>query len=197
MDHQTPNDLLPDFYSKYNLGKDGGVAYPYVIIEFFKYLKVYIPNWDARRRGVLKHDIHHILTGYESIMTGEFQIAAWEIASGCIYCPSAYLLNAGGLVMGLFLYTKKTFQAFMRGCDSISLYRWDISDEDMKSMSISELKKMIRLKESHESHIRFFDILKLILHFILSSAVMVLTIFSIPYLIVYNMYWYGKNILKR
>jgi NADPH:quinone reductase-like Zn-dependent oxidoreductase len=33
--------------------------------------------------GVKLHDIHHVLTGYDTTWRGKAEIGAWEIASGC------------------------------------------------------------------------------------------------------------------
>src|SRR3954469_22900277 len=40
------------------------------------------PNTDGRRRAVRFHDLHHVLTEYPTTWRGEFEIAAWEVASG-------------------------------------------------------------------------------------------------------------------
>ena len=67
----TIAEVLPVFYSKYGLGADGGLSADTVKIVFFKNFYVYIPNIDDRRKAVLKHDIHHIITGYKSDFPGE------------------------------------------------------------------------------------------------------------------------------
>ena len=41
------------------------------------------PNTPSRKRAVRYHDLHHALTGYATDLTGEFEISAWEIGSGC------------------------------------------------------------------------------------------------------------------
>ena len=71
---QTPRQLLPLFYKQYNLSNDGGQASFYVKIEFTKKIFIYFPNFEARRKAVFKHDIHHIATGYTSTFTGETEI---------------------------------------------------------------------------------------------------------------------------
>jgi hypothetical protein len=44
---------------------------------------LYFPNTAARVRAVRFHDLHHVATEYETTWTGEAEIGAWEIASGC------------------------------------------------------------------------------------------------------------------
>ena len=35
-----------------------------------------LPNFKWRRQAIVRHDLHHVLTGYSCSMRGEFQIAA-------------------------------------------------------------------------------------------------------------------------
>jgi len=44
------------------------------------------PNTAGRVRAVRLHDLHHVVTGYETTWTGEAEIGAWEIATGCGSC---------------------------------------------------------------------------------------------------------------
>ena len=103
MENLTPSQLLPDFYRQYNLPPDGGQNDSFVKVEITEKINVYIPNFDARRKAVLKHDVHHLVTGYPSILKGEAEISAWEIASGCTNYWAALLLDSQGLLIGLFL----------------------------------------------------------------------------------------------
>ena len=45
-------------------------------------LTVRIPNPPARQRAVRRHDLHHILTGYGTDITGEAEVSAWELRRG-------------------------------------------------------------------------------------------------------------------
>lgn len=42
----------------------GGKAAPALEFEFTKKIILYIPNFSARKKTVLKHDFHHVVTGY-------------------------------------------------------------------------------------------------------------------------------------
>jgi hypothetical protein len=101
MDDKTPAELLPAFYREYNLGMDGGATSSSVRIEITKNFALYIPNFTARRKAVLKHDIHHLVTGYPSTFTGETEISAWEIGSGCKKYWAAWVLDMSGMMMGI------------------------------------------------------------------------------------------------
>jgi ubiquinone biosynthesis protein Coq4 len=71
------------------------------------------PNTKARVHAVKLHDLHHVLTDYETTWTGEAEIAAWEIASGCGPYYAAWLLNFGALAIGLLIAPRKTCRAFL------------------------------------------------------------------------------------
>jgi len=74
------------------------------------------PNTPARIRAVRHHDLHHILTGFDTDIVGEFEISAWEIAAGCKDFVAAWVLNLGGLAAGgLLRCPGRTFRAFLRG----------------------------------------------------------------------------------
>ncbi|MGD9762791.1 MAG: hypothetical protein AB7V27_03655 [Candidatus Binatia bacterium] len=84
---------------------------------------LYFPNAAGRKHAVKLHDLHHVLTGYPTTWTGEAEIAAFEIASGCRRFAWAWGLNIGGLVIGLAIAPRATFCAFVRGRHAGNLYR--------------------------------------------------------------------------
>src|SRR5713101_6530712 len=97
------------------------------------------PNTAARVRSVKLHDLHHVLTEYETDWTGEAEIAAWEIASGCARHYPAWVLNFGALAVGLLIAPRRTFQAFVRGRHSRNLYRTQF-DESLLDRTVGELR---------------------------------------------------------
>ncbi len=193
--HQPVKFHLDKFYTQYNLGEEGGNFLPYVTIEFTSFFKVFIPNWDSRRKAVLRHDIHHVLTGYRSDIVGEFEIAAWEIASGCWNFFAAYLLNSGGLLAGIIIYPKPCFKAFVIGCRTTNLYQIKLSDIEMKNMSVAELKQKIGLSDNvGPEKPSFLEIRKLIIHILLSIILGIMIFVLSPLLILYNVWMYGKRL---
>src|SRR6185369_8652618 len=73
------------------------------------------PNTPQRVRSVRLHDLHHVVTDYDTDMTGEAEIGAWEIASNCRDHWAAWLLNLFALGMGLFISPARMWRAFVRG----------------------------------------------------------------------------------
>jgi len=80
------------------------------------------PNAPGRVRAVKLHDLHHIATGYQTTWTGEGEISAWEIASGCAHFMWAWYLNTSGFAIGLAIAPRNVFRAFVRGRHSRNLY---------------------------------------------------------------------------
>jgi hypothetical protein len=111
-----------DLYFEVNgFGADGGYADPWVDFKLGP-LPLPFPNTAGRVAAVKFHDLHHVLTGYETNATGEFEISAWELGSGCASFPAAWVINHGGLVSGLIAAPRKIFAAYVRGRRSRSLY---------------------------------------------------------------------------
>jgi len=73
-------------------GFDGAYAERWVKLKAGP-IAFYFPNAEGRRRAVKFHDLHHIATGYQTDWTGEAEISAWEIASGCGRFGWAWFLN--------------------------------------------------------------------------------------------------------
>jgi len=80
------------------------------------------PNAAGRVRAVKLHDLHHIATGYQTTWTGEGEISAWEIASGCAHFMWAWYLNLSALAIGVAIAPSAVFRAFVRGRHTRNLY---------------------------------------------------------------------------
>ena len=109
------------YFEANGFGPDGGYAAVWVDFKLGP-IPFPFPNTSGRRRAVKLHDLHHVLTGYETDFPGELEISAWEIASGCRDYLAAWQLNLGGLAAGTLLIPRRTFRAFVRGRRSRNLY---------------------------------------------------------------------------
>ena len=104
-----------------------------------------IPNTQARVAAVRFHDLHHLVTGYDTTWTGEAEIGAWEIASGCARHYAAWLLNLAAMSIGLVIDAAKVRRAFMRGRYSRNLYP-EAFDEAVLRTTVGDLRKKLRLE---------------------------------------------------
>ena len=188
MTDKTINQLLPDFYKKYNLPPDGGQSESSVKVEITSKIHFFIPNWDGRRKAVLRHDVHHIVTGYESLLKGEAEIAAWEIASGCANYPSGLLINSQGPLMGLVCGPFATFKAFKKGRRTTNLYHSSYTEDQFLSMTVPALQEHLKLANyKAETKTTIQDVLSFISWNAFSVLIAILSIGLLPFLVLFNL----------
>jgi len=80
------------------------------------------PNTAGRVHAVRYHDLHHVVTGYATDWTGEAEIGAWEVATGCRDLLAAWVLNLYAMQLGLWFAPRTVWRAFARGRHSRNLY---------------------------------------------------------------------------
>ena len=65
-------------------------------------ITVALPSTAGRKLLVRWHDLHHVLTGYDTDLVGEGEIGAWELRAGCTNL-AGYVYNGMAAAMGLLL----------------------------------------------------------------------------------------------
>jgi len=109
-------------------------------------IPIWFPNAPGRVRAVKLHDLHHVVTGYATTWTGEAEIAAWELASGCGRYGWAWALNLSALPIGLAIAARATLRAFARGRRSRNLYhRAEGIDADLLARPVAALRAELEL----------------------------------------------------
>ena len=144
---QNVGEALEAYFETYGLGKDGGLDNAWGKLKMGN---VYIPfpNPHSRKRALIFHDIHHLATGYKADWEGEASIAAWEIGSGCKDFYAAWVLDLGGMALGIWIYPKQVFKAFVRGLRSRNLYTNRMTQAEAKNLSIAQLREHLELTET-------------------------------------------------
>jgi hypothetical protein len=107
-------------------------------------IPIYLPNTAARVRAVKLHDLHHTATEYDTTWTGEAEIAAWEIASGCADHYPAWILNLQAMAIGLAIAPRALFHAFVRGRQTANLYRSTL-DDALLNESLGHVRERLHL----------------------------------------------------
>lgn len=108
------------YFAVNNFGADGGYNDKWTNFELGS-MPFPFPNTAARVRALQYHDLHHILTGYNTDFVGELEISAWEVGAGCKDFAAAWVLNLGGI--GAWIVApRRVFAAWVRGRRSASLY---------------------------------------------------------------------------
>ncbi len=120
----TLRDARTAYFEANGFGEDGGYNKATVTVTVLG-IPVSIPNTEGRKRAVVFHDMHHLVTGYATTNLGEAEIGAWELGSGCWDVRAAWVLNTGSLVLGVFTNPARLFRAFVRGRQSENLYGRD------------------------------------------------------------------------
>ena len=120
-DDMTMRAARDRYFEVNGFGKDGGYADAWVDFKLGP-VPMPFPNTAGRIKAVKFHDLHHILTGYDTNATGEFEISAWEIGAGCRSMPAGWVINMGGLAAGTISAPRRILAAFVRGRRSRSLY---------------------------------------------------------------------------
>jgi hypothetical protein len=133
------------YYQQNGFGDDGGDSLNWVPLKLWK-LTIKIPNTEGRRRAVRIHDLHHVLTGYETNWTGETEIGAWELASGCLRWPAATVLNLGALAIGLVIAPRRALRAWARGRHTGNLYQED-GVEHLLARSVEDTRRELALDQ--------------------------------------------------
>src|SRR3989440_8358980 len=120
-DAMTLEEARALFFARSGLGPDGGYSARWVRIEMNPF-PVYFPNTASRVKSAKLHDLHHLALEYKTDWPGEVEIAGWEIASGCGRHPWAWLLNLGAFAVGMALFPRRLYRAFVRGRHAANLY---------------------------------------------------------------------------
>jgi hypothetical protein len=123
-DTMTLGAARAEYYRVNGFGEDGGDALAWVPLQILG-VTFKIPNTDGRRRAVRIHDLHHVVTGYQTDLRGEAEIGAWELATGCLRWPAATVLNLFALAIGLVIAPHRMVRAWARGRHTRNLYRED------------------------------------------------------------------------
>ena len=108
-------------------------------------LRFAFPNTPGRVRAVRYHDLHHVVTGYATTWTGEGEIGAWEIASGCRDMVAAWVLNLYAMWIGLWIAPRAMWQAFARGRHSRNLYG-EAWSEALLDASVGDTRRRLALE---------------------------------------------------
>jgi len=137
-DGMTMLEARNRYFEVNGFGKNGGYDDAWVDFKLGP-IPMPFPNTAGRVRAVTFHDLHHIVTGYDTDTRGEFEISAWEIATGCGGFFTAWGLAFGGLGMGaLFFAPRRTFRAFLRGRHDRSTF--DGNYEELLKLTVAEAR---------------------------------------------------------
>jgi hypothetical protein len=178
----NPSDTMRQARTQYfdanKFGDNGG--YDDVWVDFkLGPIPFPIPNAPARVRAVKVHDMHHILTGYDTNLRGEIEISAWEIGAGCKDFTAAWVLNLSGLGIW-WLWPRRIFSAFVRGLRSQSLYGREL--DALLEQTVSATREQMHVPPG-PSPLKLSDFLLFALSVLAGTAIgLIFLCFTLPLL---------------
>jgi len=188
MDSLTVKEALPVFYQDYKLEPDGGIDDPTVKIKLLKGVYMYFPNFTARKKVILKHDIHHLVTGYTGVMKGETEISAWELSTGCTNNWAAFTINTYGMMSGILFNLRGLWKVWSRGKRTSNLYYGKYEDKELLNRSVEGLKQELGLlDESMQKRNSFLIFLSFAGFLIFGIVFCIASLVLLPFLIIYSL----------
>jgi len=98
-----------------------------------------LPNGAARQRAIAQHDVHHVLTGYRTDLTGEAEIGAFELRGGCTSF-FLWMINLAAVVAGLFIAPRRVLRAFRHARGAHTLYALELGASDVAPLEVEALR---------------------------------------------------------
>jgi hypothetical protein len=175
-DATTLRDALRAYFDDNGFGADGGYSSDWVDFKLGP-IPFPFPNTQSRKRALVFHDLHHIVTGYATDLRGESEIGAWELGGGCGDHATAWALDLAALGGGLFLAPLRTFRAFVRGRHAETLYR-SIYDDALLSKTVGEARRALGLNAEGGTPARPSDVVAFVAH-ALVGLVAIATFFAL------------------
>jgi len=128
-DHRTLREARAETFER---GATGPMAYDRWLIKLdMGGVGVWVPNPPAHGAALRLHDLHHILTGYDTSIAGEAELSAFELGSGCGRYVAAFGFDLAGTGLGALIAPRRTFRAFVRGRASSSLFRRGLAEAEL------------------------------------------------------------------
>lgn len=194
MAEKTIRDVIIDYYQINGFDVDGGESASYVKIEVFKGFWFYLPNNDARKKLILLHDIHHLLTGYGTKLKDECEISAWELSAGCRTAWVAFVLNTLAFALGTFIVPNGIWRAWKRGKVTKNLYRANYSKEQLLNKTVESLKREMGFTDENEQMPRkYYNVFSFIGFSIFSLVFALLSSIAIPFVMIYSALFYFRK----
>ena len=139
------------YFADNAFGDDGGYNDTWVVLARVGPIPLGFPNTPGRLRAVRYHDLHHLVTGYDTDFVGEAEIGAWELGGGCGSFTAAWVLNTLVLPIGAIRAPARTQQAWARGARARTLYDRPF-DEALLELPLAELREQIGAGPDEDPH---------------------------------------------
>jgi hypothetical protein len=85
------------------------------------------------------HDLHHIVTGFETDVIGEAEISVYELRCGC-RSVMVHILCIGAILIGFFIAPKRIINAWKGSKGARTLYYTARPYEELLEMDVTDLR---------------------------------------------------------
>lgn len=114
-------------------------------------LLVPLPNFKWRREAIRVHDAHHLVTDYSTSVTGEFQVAAWELGVHCYDTWQARALCRFLMALGLMTTPRRILQAYRRGRAHQVAYQ-KLAQRGLLTLTLEEVREILDNTKINQSN---------------------------------------------
>ena len=139
----TAEDALSRFFVDQGLFPEGSTAADWIGDRWYRMGGVpVLPLVGKLKQSLILHDIHHLVTGYDTSWSGELELAGWELGSGGCHTHFFFWLDRiGAFTFGLLTAPRRVLRAFRAGWYARNLYRLDAYR--VLRMDVDELREYI------------------------------------------------------
>jgi hypothetical protein len=112
-------------------------------------IKFSVPNTEAHARALRYHDLHHVVTGFGTDLTGEGEISAYEVRGGLV-SSGLYvsMIVLGAAAFGFVMSPRRVWRAFAASRGTRDLWALDARYDSLLDMSVGELREMCGVPKS-------------------------------------------------
>ena len=135
-------EALIQYFAAQGIGNDGEWYQDgwYRIAIAGRKVPVY-PMWGLKNSLIL-HDVHHLVTGYDTSWGGELSLAGWELGSGgCAWHAFFWVDRLFFGLLGLLFVPRRMWHAFRAGLHARNLYRRGV--EGVLAAEIEDLRHYV------------------------------------------------------
>jgi hypothetical protein len=106
-------------------------------------IKFSVLNTKSHARALRYHDLHHVVTGYGTDLTGEGEISAYEVRGG-VWSSGVYVstIIVSVAAFGFVMSPRRVWRAFAASRGTRDLWDLDHAYESLLDMSVGELREL-------------------------------------------------------
>ncbi len=113
-------------------------------------IKLKVPNTERHRWAIMRHDLHHVATGYGTDLVGEGEISAWELRGLRKLGLYVGAIVVSGALLGLLRAPRRTLAAW-RAAESAGLLFGGAAADDYEALldlTVGELRALLGVSEA-------------------------------------------------